>query len=465
MINNLKIRQRVLVIFLSVALSGSLLQLVVAGVQIQNATFNFHHQQLSISALTLASSLSEPFEEFVKDQDEEDIKVLVDIFKNNEPYDFIVLDSQRSPVFTMSINIFPTTFSDLTNNNTNEITATDQDGNERLYVTAPILYEDRRLGYVVVSNPMQIINQEIMQHWVELGLGTLPVMILVVIASIWLSNTISSPIRALERGALSMAEGRLDTRIELNSRDEIGQLAQSFNYMAEQIDGLMKVQRSFVSNAAHELRTPLMSLSLRIEALEGDTLDEAEKATYLGDLRRELDHITSLVTSLLNLARIDEGRIQYTEPITDLSASLKDISRHWRIAAQNAGLTYKAVIPDILPSISLDQNQLRLICDNLLGNAVKYTREGHVHLHVTTSDSHLQLKVEDTGIGFTYQQAEHLFDRFYRTDLARADFSGTGLGLSIIYTLLDQFNGTIKASSDGINRGSTFIVTLPIQKQ
>jgi signal transduction histidine kinase len=464
MINNLRIRQRILFIFLSVALSGSLLQLVVAGVQIQNATFNFHYQQLSISALTLASSLSEPFEEFEKDQDDEDIKILVDIFKNNEPYDFIVLDSQHSPIFTVSGNILPITFFELTNKNTKEIIATDQDGYERLYVTTPILYEDRTLGYVMVSNLMQVINQEIMQRWIELGLGTLPIMILVIVASLWLANTMSNPIRALERGALLMAEGRLDTRIDLNSQDEIGQLAKSFNYMAEQIDTLIKVQRSFISNAAHELRTPLMSLSLRIEALQGNTLDEAEKMTYLGDLQRELEHMTTLVSSLLNLARIDEGRVQYTEPITDLSASLKDISRHWRIATQKVDLTFEAVIPDTLPSISIDQNQLRLICDNLLGNAVKYTHEGHIQFYTTASDSHLQLRIIDTGIGFTHKQSEYLFDRFYRTDVARADFTGTGLGLSIIYSLLKQVGGTIEASSDGVNQGATFIVSLPIQK-
>ncbi len=464
MINNLRIRQRILLIFLSVALSGSLLQLVLSGVQVQNAIYNFHRQQLEISALTLSVTLLEPFENFTEHKDDSEIREFITLFQHYESYDFIVWDTQLSSVFVLNPDILPALSSDLLTDDTHDLTTIDHVGTERLYVTTSIIYENRVLGYVTVCKPTQVMNLEVIQRWTELGMGTLPIVILVVMASIWLANTISSPIRALERGALSMAKGLLDTRIESKSRDEVGQLAQSFNYMAEQIDGLIKVQRSFISNAAHELRTPLMSLSLRIEALQGDTLSEAERATYLGDLRRELDHITSLVTSLLNLARIDEGRIQPTEPITDLSASLKDISRHWRIAAQHAGLTFKAVIPDNLPSIPIDQNQLRLICDNLLGNSVKYTRDGHVHIYVTASDSHLQLRVEDTGIGFTKEQAEHLFDRFYRTDLARADFTGTGLGLSIIYSLLEQIDGTIEASSAGINHGSAFVVTLPIQK-
>jgi signal transduction histidine kinase len=112
----------------------------------------------------------------------------------------------------------------------------------------------------------------------------------------------------------------------------------------------------------------------------------------------------------------------------------------------------------------VNQNDLRLICDNLLGNAVKYSSEGHIKFDITALDSHLRLSVTDTGIGFTSQQTEHLFDRFYRTDVARADFSGTGLGLSIIYSLLEHYDGRITGSSDGINQGATFIVTLPIQK-
>jgi len=463
MLNKLKIRQRVLFIFLTVALTGSVLQLIVAGLQLQEATYDFHRQQLEISALNLSSSLSDPFEDYVEYNDSEDISDLVRRFQDTDTPDFIVLDQNMSPLFVSSEGSVPANIQEPTDANRIQTTV-DVDGIERLYVTSPILYEGQTLGYVITTEPSQYITDDVSGNWSELILGTLMVVILVVMGSFWLANSISTPIQSLEKGALSMAEGYLDTRIDVRSSDEIGQLATSFNYMAEEIDSLVKVQRSFVSNAAHELRTPLMSLSLRVEALQGDNLKPQEKETYLSDLRDELTHMTSLVTSLLNLARIDEGRMQKEAPVEDLSASLKDIARHWRIQAQSKSLSFDIDIPSQLPTIKMSQNHLRLICDNLLGNAVKYTDKGNVRFAVTHDNTQIKITVADTGIGFTEEQGEKLFDRFYRTDIARANFQGTGLGLSIIETLVEDYSGTLSATSKGLNQGAQFVITLPIKK-
>ncbi len=463
MLNKLKIRQRILIIFLLVALSGSLLQLIVAGVQLQNVITEFHSQELEISALNLALSLSEPFEEYVDYDDISDIRNLVVRFQDTKTIEFIIFDKQLNPIFAEDENIIPNS-SPSQSSETQVITERDMTGSERLYVMTPILYEGKTLGYVMTSEPTQNIMNDVTEGLSELIMATIAVAILVIMGSVWLANSISAPIHALEKSALEMAEGYLDTRIEIRSQDEVGQLANSFNYMAEQIDNLVKVQRSFVSNAAHELRTPLMSLSLRVEALQGDTLELEERQVYLTDLRQELDHMTQLVTSLLNLARIDEGRTTIEEPIEDISASLKDIARHWRIEAQRAGLVFEASVPNILPSVNISQNHLRLICDNLLGNAIKYTKEGSIKFNVSESEGQLRLIINDTGIGFTSEQAQNLFDRFYRSDVARANFQGTGLGLSITEALLNDYDGTIEASSSGFNQGATFTVTLPTKK-
>lgn len=464
MLQHLRIRQRVLLIFLSVALTGSLLQLIVAGVQIQNSIIASHQQQLEISALTVSSSMSEPFEEYVEHNDTEDIRELLSRFRSSDSYDVLLLDSKYSFIFVQDTKITPRLLPPRNDANTQADILLDHTDTERLYVTTTILYENDILGYVMVSTPTAIIHQEVSQQWIELLFATVAIVILVVMASLWLASTISNPIQKLEHGALQMADGYLDTRITVQSQDEIGQLAQTFNYMAEQIDDLMKVQRSFISNAAHELRTPLMSLSLRVEALQGDTLSKQEQSNYLQDILQEIKHMTHLVTGLLNLARIDEGRIQQADPVPDVSAAFKDIARHWRIQSQQIGLTFQSTIPDNLPAIALSQNDLRLICDNLLGNALKYTNQGGIHFTVGTDQDKLNIQVKDTGIGFTPEQAEHLFDRFYRTDTARANFSGTGLGLSILEALVEHYNGTIKAHSDGTNQGSTFTVSLPIKK-
>jgi signal transduction histidine kinase len=318
------------------------------------------------------------------------------------------------------------------------------------------------LGFLVLSSLMQPANDEVMRQWLQLASATLPVIAVVIVASLWLSGTISRPVQQLRNSALKMAGGELDTRIESDAQDEVGQLAKTFNYMAEQVEGLMQTQRSFVSNAAHELRTPLMTLKLRVEALEDETLPMDDRSRYLHEIHQELDHMAELVSSLLVLARIDEGRHRQNGSITDTASTLYDIARHWRIAAVQAGLVCDPQIPIDLPDLPLTPNDLRLVLDNLLSNAIKYTDTGKICLTVEQVSGQVVMCVQDTGIGFTPEQATQLFTRFYRSEQARRDFDGNGLGLSIVQAVLQQYGASIRAESDGVGRGATFTVTVPI---
>ena len=196
---------------------------------------------------------------------------------------------------------------------------------------------------------MQPAYAEVNQRYIELAGATLPVIGLVIAASLWISGTISRPVQSLRNSAMLMANGALDTRIQITSQDEVGQLAQTFNYMAGQIESLMKTQRSFVSNAAHELRTPLMMLKLRAEALAEETLPTAERELYLREIRQEIDHMAELVSSLLMLARIDEGRYQQNGVVTDTVSTLHDILRNWRIEAEKRTLKFDITMDTGLP--------------------------------------------------------------------------------------------------------------------
>ncbi|MCA9913753.1 MAG: HAMP domain-containing histidine kinase, partial [Anaerolineae bacterium] len=335
------------------------------------------------------------------------------------------------------------------------------DGVDHLYAAAPILYENQIQGYLILAQLMEPAYNEVRQQWIELGGATLPVIALVIGASLWLSGTISHPVQQLRNSALRMADGALDTRIDGTSQDEVGELARTFNYMAEQLESLMQTQRSFVSNAAHELRTPLMTLKLRAEALEDEALSTAERSQYLQEIQDEIDHMAELVSSLLVLARIDEGRHKHSSPINDTASALMDVARHWRIAANKANLDFEAQIPEDLPSVPLATNDLRLVLDNLLGNAIKYTTEGRVCLAVRQKPDALMLEVKDTGIGFSAEQGAQLFTRFYRSEHTRTQFEGNGLGLSIVQAILEQYGAKITASSGGIGKGATFTVAIP----
>ncbi|PJF43689.1 MAG: hypothetical protein CUN55_07835 [Phototrophicales bacterium] len=470
MLKRFTIRQRILLTFLAIVITGSIVQLLIAGRQLQRSTLEFYQHQVETDALIIASTLSEPLEHYIEGKGTSEMERILANVQHDGGYEYLIVDRNYRVVgFTAntgyeSIDRVPKS-AELVAAANGAIGAdirTGHNGNDYLYVAVGVRYEEEILGYLVLSRPIAPAYAEVYQQWFELSGATLPVIGAVIIASLWLSRTISKPIEHLRNSALKMAEGDLSTRIETNAQDEVGQLARTFNYMVEQIEALMQTQRSFVSNAAHELRTPLMKLKLRVEALEDDKLSAEMQHQYLQEIQEEIDHMAGLVSSLLILAHLDEGRYKVDDQVTDTTSALHDIARHWRISATKSGLAYDAQIPDDLPNLPMTANELRLVLDNLLSNAIKYTTEGKVCFIVEQGAEQVVIKVSDTGIGFAPEQAALLFTRFYRSEQARHNFDGHGLGLSIVQAVLQQYGASIIAESDGIGKGATFTLSIPV---
>lgn len=172
--------------------------------------------------------------------------------------------------------------------------------------------------------------------------------------------------------------------------------------------------------------------------------------------------MAELVSSLLMLARIDEGRYQQNGVVTDTVSTLHDILRNWRIEAEKRALKFDITTDSGLPELPMSPNDLRLILDNLLANAIKYTSEGSIHVKVSPSEKEFILEVCDTGVGFTPEQSKHLFERFYRSEQVRGKFAGNGLGLSVVKAILDHYGGTVAAESRGSDQGATFTIRVPM---
>ena len=472
MLKHLTIRQRILVIFTTIVVLGSLLQLLIAGRQIQNATLDFYRQHLETEALIAGLSLGSSLERFSEtDASRAGLQNLLTALQSEVSQDFVLVDgdfhilgyTQTLPLqFGQQLALTP----ELIQAQTDAIgidTRSDSGGVYRMYAAAPLIHDGRPLGYIILSQPTAPMDEDVQRRWLELAVATLPVVALVIAASLWISGTISRPIQRLRNSALQMAAGALDTRVTDHAEDEVGQLGSTFNYMAEQLETLLQSQRSFISNAAHELRTPLMTLKLRIEGLSDPQLGSAQQAEYLLELRQEVDYMAQLVTSLLTLARIDEGRHTVEAEKYDSVALLQDIARHWRIEAQKAQVKFQAEIAPDIPDLPMPANDLRIVLDNLLGNALKYTMQGGINLRAWNQNGVVKVSVADTGQGFATSEADQLFTRFYRTPEVRAQhIPGTGLGLAIVREILMQNRGKVEATSAGIGCGALFTVTLPL---
>lgn len=225
---------------------------------------------------------------------------------------------------------------------------------------------------------------------------------------------------------------------------------------------LETVRRDFISNLSHELRTPLASLKALTETLQDGALDDPPAARrFINQIQIEVDALTQMVTELLELSRIESGRLTLDlRPVAPCDL-LDSASRRMQLQAERVGLSLQVECANDLPNVKIDSQRLEQVLVNLIHNAVKFTRTGgEVVLCAESGPGEVRFAVKDTGIGIPAEDIPRIFERFYRVDKSRTG-SGTGLGLSIAKHIVEAHGGRIGADSvEG--RGSTFTFTIPI---
>jgi signal transduction histidine kinase len=289
------------------------------------------------------------------------------------------------------------------------------------------------------------------------GVGVLVATALAFVIALVFSNRILGPVESLTLAARRLEGGDLGQRVEVRSRDEIGQLSGSFNAMAESLERQELSRRNMVSDIAHELRTPLTHLRCRIESVQ-DGLIVADPQ-LLDGLHAEIVHLSRLVDDLQELALAEAGRLQ----LYPVEADLASLARQVVTALPAAGgPEVRLEIADGLRPIHIDVDRFRQVLRNLLENALRYgATGGHVVVRLLGSPAALRCEVEDDGAGIAPEHLDRVFDRFHRTDPSRdRQTGGVGLGLAIARQLVLAWGGTIGVESEP-RRGATFWFTIP----
>jgi two-component system phosphate regulon sensor histidine kinase PhoR len=224
---------------------------------------------------------------------------------------------------------------------------------------------------------------------------------------------------------------------------------------------LETVRRDFISNLSHELRTPLASLKALTETLQDGALEDPPAARrFIDQIQIEVDAITQMVTELLELSRIESGRLSLDRKHLDPYDLLVSASKRMSLQAERARLTLRVECMEDLPNVNIDLQRLEQVLVNLIHNAVKFTRAGgEIVLLAEKGIGEVRFAVRDTGIGIPEEDVSRIFERFYRVDKSRAG-SGTGLGLSIAKHIVEAHGGKIWAESVE-RQGSTFYCTIP----
>lgn len=323
------------------------------------------------------------------------------------------------------------------------------------------------VGWIEVTGLMTNLDAELRRLAQGLALGIVLSLVLAMAAGFWLARRALRPVAALTDAANRIRATDLSARLpaEFGVRDELTDLAETFNAMLDRLEGAVRRERRFTADAAHELMTPLAALRSEAEvALRRARSPEAYRAALEAALS-DAERMTDSVRGLLALARTDRLADDARAP-TDWAEVAHAHAARFRARAEDAGLAL-TVAADAPAVVHGDPRRLGEIVDNLLDNAVKYTPEGgHVRLALAAEADRAALTVSDTGIGFDAATADRLFDRFFRADTPEAQARpGTGLGLAIVRAVAEAYGGSVEARSDGPGRGSTFTVRLPLYEK
>ncbi|MCG7365475.1 two-component system sensor histidine kinase BaeS [Pantoea sp. ACRSH] len=304
------------------------------------------------------------------------------------------------------------------------------------------------VGWVVGSPPERLTrstdinfdHQQKRTSWLIVGLSTL----LAALVTWLMSRGLLAPVKRLVAGTHHLAAGNFATRVEVGSRDELGQLAQDFNRLASSLEKNESMRRAFMADISHELRTPLAILRGELEAMQ----DGVRKLTpaAIGSLQSEVGVLSKLVDDLHQLSLSDEGALAYRKQATDLVQLLEVTAGSFNERYRSHGLTLTLQMPDEAPFFG-DPDRLMQLFTNLLENSLRYTdAPGQVEVRLWYEAPWWQMSFADSAPGVDAQQQAKIFERFYRTEGSRNRASGgSGLGLAICKNIVDAHGGHIAA--------------------
>lgn len=286
-----------------------------------------------------------------------------------------------------------------------------------------------------------------------------------VAVSLFVSRRIVEPIQTLSHVSRRLAQGFYRERTSIQADDEIAQLAQSVNQLADALDQTERRRLALLADVTHELRTPLATIGGYMEGLV-DGVVSANPATF-NLILRETRRLQRLIEDLELLSRVEAGQLPVVARAIDLRPVLEAQIAQFEPLFSSNQVNLCLDAPEHLPQVWADPDRVAQVVINILANAYRYTPSGGtVTVQARADDHEVRVAIIDTGIGIAAEHLPHLFERFYRVDKSRARNSGgSGIGLAIARHLIYAQGGEIWAESDGIGKGARFIFTLPLAPQ
>lgn len=337
------------------------------------------------------------------------------------------------------------------------------------YIGVPIIRDGAAIGAIYLAQPVEGSGiagaiagtaRFVRTVWWELLVAGATAAFIALAMARFLARGMTQPLRDMAEAARGMARGDYRQRVHTMSRDEVGQLAEAFNRMAGEMEGVERLRHDLVANVSHELKTPISALRARLENL----LDGVERPTpeILAVMLHQSERLSRLVDQLLDLSQLESGAVPLAREPIELAPLVQRVAGDVTASRPERTVEVRSEVPPNLPLLDADPERLHQVLFNLLDNAYRFTPTGGVvTVRAARENGALRVSVQDTGPGIPAEQLPLVFERFYRADPSRSrEDGGTGIGLAIARSVVEAHGGKIWAEST-VGKGSTFSFVLP----
>ena len=330
-----------------------------------------------------------------------------------------------------------------------------------LSVSAPITGNYNTYGYVLIHLPMSQIGEVSNSRLNVVYISAAIIFVLSLIILLVFTKTVYFPLKKITEGANEYAAGNLEYHIDLSTRDEMGYLAATLNYMSDELNKMEEYQRTFIANVSHDFRSPLTSIKGYLEAIIDGTIPPEMYEKYLKRVITETDRLTKLTQGMLTLNSLDsKGYLSRSN--FDINRVIKDTAASFEGTCDAKNITFDLTFSDNIQMVYADLGKIQQVLYNLIDNAIKFShQDSTIFIQTYVRNEKLFVSVKDTGIGIPKDSVKKIWERFYKSDLSRGkDKKGTGLGLAIVKEIIQAHGQNIDVvSTEGV--GTEFIFSLP----
>lgn len=392
----------------------------------------------------------------------ESLQAIVSVFADNISSNIFITNTQGETLIS-SYREKPTTFSKIIppkymeqalDGKLRELTDLDGIYNKEYFVVGvPIILDGNNLaGAVFVSTDADSVTFILRDILNMFFISSIIVLLFIFIAIYLMTYRMTRPLREMAVAARRLGEGDFTARINIDEdrKDEIGELAHSFNSMSQSLSSLDTMRRSFVANVSHELKTPMTIISGYVDGILDGTIPESKSRHYLEIVSEEIKRLSKLTRSLLELAKIENQSIEMEYVRFDLMEAVRKVLLSFEQKIEEKKIRVYFIDDDHGTNIYADRDLIYQVIYNLIDNAVKFTETGgYIELEIKIREERAFVRIRNSGEGIPEHELSAIFERFYKTDKSRSnDRTGVGLGLFLIKKIINLHNGEIAVKSE-----------------